>query len=846
MDELSANSTLSHYRIISKIGAGGMGEVYLAQDTKLDRKVALKILPADVAADQTRMRRFVQEAKAASALNHPNILTVYEIGQTASIHFIATEYIEGETLRHHLSNTGMKLNEVLDICIQVTNALSTAHKAGIIHRDMKPENIMIRRDGIVKVLDFGLAKLTAHESADIDIEAATKAIIKTDSGTVVGTAVYMSPEQARGIPVDARTDIFSVGVVLYEMVAGCLPFAGSTSSEVMASILSEKEPQPLARYSREAPAELERVVSKALRKNREERYQTIKDFVLDLKSLKQELEFAAKLERSTPPESQGAGGAAKPTDGREISTEPGEAAVQTAVEGTRGTSSASYIVSRIKRYRGGALLALAALVAVTAVAAYFAYSRYWAEGGRAEIDSNAGIRSIAVLPFANTSKDPETEYLSDGISESLINSLSQLRGMKVIARSSSFKYKGQEVDPQEVARALGVEGVITGRVDQRGDNLQISVELVDARDKTHVWGEQYNRRASDVLAVQSEISREISGKLRLRLTPGEQQQLAKRETANPQAYELVLKGLFYRRKGGIENAKKSNEYYNQAIAIDPNYALAYARLAGLYNFLAGWSAGDPKELRRKAVLAAVKALELDETLADAHVSLASTKENDWDWAGAEREYKRAIELNPNLAGAHASYARYLSHMGRHDQAIAEVKRARELDPLSPGFNSEFGVIFFLARQYDQAIEALKKALELDQKNRFAHEVFGYTYAAKGMYTEAIAAYQQAIKVDRDTTSTQVYLGAAYARAGARERARAILKRLETSKEYVSPGELAVLYVSLGEHDQAFASLERAYAAHDLQLKYLGVDPAYDSLRSDPRFTDLVRRVGLPE
>ena len=415
--------------------------------------------------------------------------------------------------------------------------------------------------------------------------------------------------------------------------------------------------------------------------------------------------------------------------------------------------------------------------------------------------------------------------------------------MKVIARSSSFRYKGKEVDPQEVANALGVEAILTGRVLQRGDNLLISVELVNARDKTQVWGEQYNRKATDLLAVQSEISREIAEKLRLKLTNAEQRQLAKRETANPQAYELVLKGLFYRRKGGTENQKKAIEYYQQAIAIDPTYALAYAELSNTYTFLAG-NALDPKEFTPKAEGAARRALELDESLAEAHLALANIKLNAWDWATAEREYQRAIELNPNLARAHSRYSAYLSVMGRHEQAIAETKRAREVDPLSPGINANVGWILIFARQYDQAIEALKKTLELDRNYDLTHSYLGYAYTAKGMYAEAIAAYQQAIKAGGDTTEAQIYLGAAYAKAGEREKAQAILKRLQTSKEYVSPGELAILYASLGEREQAFASLEKAYAAHDLQLQYLGVDPAYDSLRGDPRFQDLLRRVGL--
>jgi eukaryotic-like serine/threonine-protein kinase len=836
---MDSGTKLGHYEIRSKIGEGGMGEVYLGYDTQLDRTVALKILPQNVAADQTRLKRFVQEAKSVSALNHPNILTVYEIGQAASNHFIASEYIEGETLRHHLSNARMTLNEVLDIGIQVTNALAAAHKEGIVHRDMKPENIMIRRDGIVKVLDFGLAKLTAHESAVVDTHAPTKAILKTDPGTVVGTAIYMSPEQARGIPVDTRTDIFSVGVVLYEMVAGCLPFAGSTSSEVLASILNEKEPQPLARYSREVPAELERVVSKALRKRRDERYQTIKDFLLDLKSLKQELEFAAKLQRSTPPELIDESVAPKSTDGREASTRPGAAVAPTAAESTRATSSPSYVVSPIKRHRLSVLLALA-FVALAAAVAYFAY---WYYAGAGEAGT---IRSIAVLPFTNTDGNPDMEYLSDGISESLINSLSQLPGMKVIARSSSFRYKGKEVDPQEVANALGVEAILTGRVVQRGDNLLISAELVNASDKTQVWGEQYNLKATDVLQVQSEISREIAEKLRLRLTASAQQQLAKPETTNPEAYELLLRARSHRDKGRPENVKKAIEYLNQAIAVDPAYATAYAELSEYYRSLVVQSVIEPKDGMPQAMAAARKALELDESLANSHYAVAGLKLDGWDFATAEREYKRAIELNPNLARAHAGYSQYLSLMGRHEQAIAEIQRTRELDPLSPLGKSAVGERLRSARQYDQAIEALKKALEQDQSFPNMHRSLGRVYAAKGQYPEAIAAYQASIRLGQDTPIIQIYLGAAYALGGERERAKAILKRLQTNNQYVSPAKLAVLHAALGERDEAFASLERAYAARDLQLQFLGVDPDYDSLRSDPRFRDLVRRVGLPQ
>lgn len=469
---------------------------------------------------------------------------------------------------------------------------------------------------------------------------------------------------------------------------------------------------------------------------------------------------------------------------------------------------------------------------------YLLYTRYFATGPNV-------IDSIAVLPFTNESGDPSHEYLSDGISESLINSLSQLSGVKVIARSSSFKYKSKDADPQEVAKALGVKAILTGRVSQHGENLLIAVELVDARDRTQVWGEQYNQKATDLLAVQAEISRQIAERLRLKLTKAEQQQLAKRETPNQEAYELLLKGRFYFDKGGTEHQKKAIDYYHQAIAIDPNYALAYSYLSINYQLLINNSILDPKEYLPRAEAAARKALELDEGLAEAHWALGQIKRHTWDWAAAEREYKRAIELKSNFARAYLSYANHLSLTGRHEQAIAEIKKAREFDPLSTAVNTHVGYRLFFARRYDEAIEALKQTLELTKTYPLTHIVLGYVYAEKGMYREAISAYQEAINLGGDNPGTQIYLGVAYAKAGDRERAREILKRLQTSRSYVSPGELAILYVALDEREDAFKSLERAYAEHDLQLQYLAVDPAFDSLRGEARFQDLVRRVGLP-
>jgi serine/threonine protein kinase/Tfp pilus assembly protein PilF len=838
---LSPGTSLGHYEIQSQIGAGGMGEVYLAHDTRLKRKVALKVLPLDLINNRERMRRFEQEARAASALNHPNIITIHEIGSEGRIHFIVTEFIDGHSLRHSIQSGPLEVKKALDIAAQISSALSAAHEAHIVHRDIKPENIMLRRDQIVKVLDFGLAKLIKPEPHALDSEGPTKILANTAPGMIMGTVIYMSPEQARGLEIDARTDVWSLGVVIYEMVTGRAPFEGATPSDIIAAIL-KNNPPGLTVYAPGIPSELERIVMKALSKDMEERYQTIEDLSSDLKSLKQRMEFEAELARAGSPERRSALQAIatddRPTvvDTAQITPLPSQTS-NTDVTPFKPASTVQITVAA-KRNKSRALTVLVISVAVTISIVVFAYTRYFSGSGTAD------TRSIAVLPFTNMSDDPETEYLSDGISESLINSLSQIPGLKVIARSSSFKYKGSGPDPQEIARVLGVGMVLTGRVAQRGGNLLISTELMDAREGTQMWGAQYNRAAEDLLAVQAEISSEIAGKLSLRLSPDQRQQFARRETANPKAYELQLKGLYHWRKGGIENWKKAVEYYEQAIALDPHYALAYARLAGSYKSLVGNSVLDPKEFTPKAEEAAREALELDESLADAHYVLANLRTDAWDWAAAEREFKRAVELNPNLAGARNAYSAYLSVVGRHDEAIAEIQRATELDPLSLIVHANVGYRLYFARRHDQAIEALKKALELDKNYDLAHIILGYAYAAKGMYPDAIMAYEEAIKRGGDTPSVRIALGAAYAQAGDHGRARAILEQLQTGKGYVSPGELAILYTALGEREQAFATFEKAYAAHDLQLQYLGVDPHYDSLRSDPRFTDLMRRVGL--
>jgi serine/threonine protein kinase/Tfp pilus assembly protein PilF len=797
---LAPGTRLGRYEIRSLLGAGGMGEVYLAHDATLRRSVAIKLVPGDLAEDRDRFRRLEQEAYAASSLNHPNILTIHEVGVQDGIHFIATEFIDGESLRQRMAQGRVELREILDIGVQVASALGAAHAAGIVHRDIKPENIMLRKDGIVKVLDFGLAKLVEPGRNTADKDGPTMTAGGTAPGVVLGTVQYMSPEQARGLETDPRTDIWSLGVVLYELLAGRSTFEGRTSSDVLAAIL-RTEPPPLTRYVDDAPAELERIVTKALQKDREERYQAVKDLGLDLKGLKRRLDFDTEAARTIP-----------------------STPVMTTSAGPR----------RSLRRTASAMLITGALAIIAL--GYAAYSGYLGGTGKGNIDS------IAVLPFANESGNPDNEYLSDGISETLINSLSELPGLKVIARSSSFRYKDKEINLPEVAKALGVEAIVTGRLGQRGETLLISAELMDARDETQMWGDRYNRNAADLLGVQAEISREIAEKLRRHLSSGERDRLTRRETTNQQAYELALQGRFYGRKGGTQNQKKAIEYYQQAIAIDPNYALAYVLLSNTYRSLVVNSVLDPKDYMPKVEAAVRKALELDDTLADVHAVLANFMRETWDWAGAEREYQRAIAMNPSLASAHRNYGGFLGNMGRHDQALAEVTRARELDPLNPFATTIIGYRLFHARRYDEAIETLKP--ELNKGLALTPTVIGYGYAAKGMYKDAIAAYGLAIERD-DTPSNQIYLGAAYARAGDRQRAQAILKRLESGKSYVSPAELAVLYAALGEREQAFKSLEKGFAARDLQLQFLGVDPAFDSLRGDPRFADLMRRVGLP-
>jgi eukaryotic-like serine/threonine-protein kinase len=809
-----------------------MGEVYLAADTQLDRTVALKVLPPNIACDQQRMQRFIQEAKAASALNHPNILTIYGIGEADSACFIATEFIDGVTLRDRIRKEPLEVGEVLEVGMQVASALSAAHEAGIIHRDIKPENIMLRRDGYVKVLDFGLAKLTESAASRKQTDAST--LLETDPGVVMGTIVYMSPEQARGLPVDGRSDVWSLGVVLYEMIAGRQPFQGETKSDVISLIL-QKEPPPLARFAPRVPAELERIVMKALAKDCEERYQGVKDLMIDLRRLKHRLEVDAEIERSGIPGLSGSGPlatAATTSGGQSVPPPLQSGATRTDALGeARPTSSAEYIVSEIKRRKRWLLPSAAALLLASLALVYFFLLR----------STRASINSIAVLPLVNANNDPNTDYLSDGITESLINSLSQIPELRVMARSTAFRYKGQELDPQKIGRELDVRAVLTGKVLQRGDMLTIQVDLVDTSDGSQLWGEQYNRKISDILGIQQNISREVSEKLRLKLSGEQKEQLAKRYTESTEAYELYLRGRYHWNKRTPEGLMRGIDYFQQAIKADPNYALAYAGLADSYNVLSTNAVGPPREAFPKAKEAAERALALDDTLAEAHTSLAFIKTvYEWDWPGAEKEFKRAIELNANYANAHYFYAfAHLLSMGRVEEANTEMKRALALDPFSLIINTNLGRTYYIARQYDRAIDQYRKALEMDATFPRAHERLQEAYEQKGMFREAIA------DLERVNPAAGARLREGFEKAGVKGywQARIDLDR-ESTQTYVSPYFTAVKFAAIGDKEQAFTALEKAYQERDTWLVHLKVDPMLDTLRSDPKYADLLSRINL--
>lgn len=828
---LEPGQVLGRYTIIRKIGRGGMGDVFLAQDSELDRQVALKILRKDANTDKDTSRRFIREAKAASALNHPNILTVHDIGSFEESHFIATELIKGETLRARLNRERLRLSEILDITIQVAAALNAAHHEGIIHRDIKPENIMLRDDGLAKVLDFGLAKLTEPAaSAEVLNESKYATYVNTSPGVVMGTVNYMSPEQVRGKDTDARTDIWSLAVVLYEMLTLRKPFFDETATDTIAAILT-REPAPLGEN---VPFELQRIVNKALQKKLNLRYRSVKDFLTDVKDLKREIEFSDDLERLQAPPLQKST-IAEVAVSEQNATRSNATAISAPTSRAQQESRTNHLVRAVAKRRFATALGIL-LAALVGMGVFYGYSATGSDS----------INSVAVLPFVNTGGDPEQEYLSDGVSEALINALSRLPQLKVIARSSSFHYKGKEIDPREVAKELGVEVIVNGSVTRRGDNIVITVEMMNVADRTRIWGETYTRAATDAMSLQDEIALTVAENLRPRLTPGDHQQIVKPETSSAQAYDLRLKGWFLMRKGGQANLNQAIELFERAIVIDPNYARAYAGLSIAFSNIYGLGFGDPKEFRPKQEAAVRKAVELDPSLEDAHNALGIYFTSTFQWIEAEREYKLAIEINPNFAGAHANYAQLLSGMKRHEQAIAETRRAIEIDPLRAEVYAVLPEVLVYARRYDEAIDAAGRAIEM-----FSREPTGYlrlaaAHSHSNMHSEAIATYRRAVELDEKSLTIQAALGAAHARAGERGKADEILRKVLSAKEYFSKADLARLYIALGEHDKAFEALETAYTDRDYSLEFLAVDPAFDPIRTDPRFVELVARIGLPQ
>ncbi|MEK6287695.1 MAG: protein kinase [Acidobacteriota bacterium] len=766
------SETVSYYRILRKLGAGGMGEVFLAEDTRLGRQVALKFLPASYQYDSERRGRFLKEARAASALRSPNIAAIYDIGEHDGAMFIVMEYVAGEVLSQRIDRGTLPTSDVIDIAMQIADALDEAHSLGVIHRDVKSSNLIINERGLVKMLDFGLAKMMQPGSSR-DSEDPTAALGgQTAFGVVMGTVSYMSPEQALGRDLDQRSDIFSLAVVIYEMLTGRLPFDGASATEIVDNIV-HKEPVAIARFNYDVPPELERIVRKGMEKDRERRYYSSRELATDLRNLLRDSNTAAI----------------------------------TGVAASRKTQTP-------RRTR-----------------------------------SRKPIDSLAILPLINASGDPDTEYLSDGITESIINNLSQLPKLRVMARSTVFRYKGKDVDPQSVGQELGVRAALTGRVLQRGELLIIKAELVDAEDGSHLWGEQYNRELSDIFTIEEEISREISDKLRLKLSGAEKKRLTKRYTENTEAYRLYLKGRFYWTKRTEDGLKKGIEYFQKAIESDPGYALAYAGLADSYNILASYSALAPKDAFPRAKAAATRALELDDKLAEAHTSLAFVKFGyDWDWAESEREFKQAIQLNPGYAIAHNFYAVILAALGRFDEAMAQIKKAHELDPLSLPINTNLGFLLYLARRYDESIQQYLKTIELDEGFPLAHRRLAQTYERKQMYSEAVAEFQKANTLSGEDVEVLSARGHFHAILGETEKANEVLQRMDAlaSRKYVPAYLIARIYLGLGDNDRVFELLDKACEERYGYLAYLNVEPLFDSIRSDPRFSDLVRRVGLGE
>jgi serine/threonine protein kinase/TolB-like protein/tetratricopeptide (TPR) repeat protein len=807
-----------HYRILDKIGEGGMGVVYRAEDIRLGRQVAVKFLSAHLSRDPLALERFQREARAASSLNHPHICALHDVGQHGNRPFLVMELLDGDSLRRRIGGRPLPLDVLLELGVQIADGLDAAHALGIVHRDIKAANIYVTGRGQAKIVDFGLAKLAAGRlDASAETTTLTPGTDQTGTGQTLGTLSYMSPEQARGEELDARSDLFSFGAVLYEMATGREAFTGKTSALVFDAILRQTPPRPSA-FNPEVSPELDRTIFKALEKDRDLRYQTAAEIRADLKRVRRDSDSGFHHAAWA---SGSAVTVAEPSRSHETAAEPSRPSNRTAAEPTG------------RPWWRRPWPAVAALVAVlTAAILYVRFA------------PPTAIESVAVLPFVASDTGGDTEYLSDGVTETLINGLSQLQGLRVSARSLVFRFKGASVDALQAGRDLRVAAVVTGRISIRGDRLVVQTELVNVADGAQVWGGQYNRPLSDLLVVQDEIASEILDTLRPRLSGEDRQRAVRRYTDDVRAYQLYLQGRYHWHKGTIEGYQNAIGYFQSAIRADPGYALAYAGLADSELLLGGyWVESIPE-----AKTAAERAMALDPNLAEAHVALGHIKLLlDWDWGAAASEFQKGIALDPGSALAHDQYAVYLAIVNRLPEALTETRRALELEPLSPIVNADLGLRLLDAGRTQDAIAQFRRTLEIDSNSVAVAQGLGLAYSLAGQHDDAVKALERALVLSGNSPVVLGYLGAAYARQGDRAGVARILADLQalSARAYVPATSFAVVHAALDDHDQAMAWLERAYEEHDFLLPRVGVAPWFRSLAGDGRLVDLLARLNLP-